>query len=267
MALALSPAAPYLERYNGKNLACSQYALNRLGLDKSRCILKIDNYMILCAPFQLSFKRAMLIASLSDQEIVFFQRFKNGLAGLSMEFIQSGRTEPTKIFIRSSIAEIGAMKGRFNVGMITIDFKTTPENFIEIVGGYFEAQDRLSALYDELASTAIRITPDTAKGLGYNQYATVTDGAGSRRIQLFTLTSKYLEHLEAAGSVERPRGSAVQYQLFFRKYRVGLSGLVEKASRQPTGIVKTSAQFNFCPELVEILDEYRFLNRGAARVS
>ncbi|MFA6505181.1 MAG: PilZN3 domain-containing protein [Treponemataceae bacterium] len=260
-----SPINQILTRFADKTIACSQYALSKLGVDRSHCLLKVGEYAVLCAPFQLGFKRAVLLASLSRQELVFFQRFKNNIAGLSMEFTVSGMKEPLKLFVRAVLAEVGQMRGRDDVGLMVIDFKSTPEDLVSILGSFLESQERLAAQYEDYGKTAISLTPDTAKRLGYNQFAVAVDKTGSRRIQLFSLSSKSLEFLEAASSTERYPGTAITLQLYFRKYRVSVQATVESASRLPSGIVKTRSNIVFSPELVEILDDYWFRDRAALK--
>jgi hypothetical protein len=93
--------------------------------------------------------------------------------------------------------------------------------------------------------------------MGYNMFATVADGTpDGRRIQMVNLHSKMMEHLEAAGAPVRTAGTPINYQLFFKKYRVSVSGVVETAVQLPQGIVRTVSKMSFSPELVEILDDY-----------
>jgi hypothetical protein len=93
-------------------------------------------------------------------------------------------------------------------------------------------------------------------------YATITEpNKEARRIQIFSLSTKSLEHLEAAGGGERKPGTAVAYQLFFKKYRISTAGTIESAATLPQGIIRTVAALAFCPELVEIIDDYWYASR------
>ncbi len=260
-----TPVTQILNRFSDKTIACSQYALAKLGIDRSRCVLKVGDYAVLCAPYQLGFKRAVLLASLSRDELVFFQKFKNALAGLSMEFALPNFKEPFKLFVRSGLAEIGQMRGRDDVGLLVVDFKSTPDDLVEILGTYLESQERLAAQYEDYGKTPVTMTPDSAKRLGYNQFAVAADGSGSRRIQVYSISSKSIEFLEAASAPERAKGTQLTFQLYFRKYRIAVQGLVESASRMPTGLVRTRATLSFSPELIEILDDYWFRDRVAQR--
>jgi hypothetical protein len=262
MANVPTGPAQYLARFSEQSIACSQYALTKLGVDRSHCFLKIEDYVILCVPFQFGFKRSLFLASLSKQELTFFQRYINGIVGLSIAFSPDNRQDPIKFFIRCNLATIGPMKGRENVGLFVVDFKTTPDDLVTLWGNFLETQERLRTQFEDYGKSVIRMTPETSKLLGYNMYATITEpDKEARRIQVFSLSTKIIEHLEAAGAVERKSGTAVAYQLFFKKYRISAAGTIESAVRLPQGIVRTVANLAFSPELVEIVDDYWYQSR------
>jgi hypothetical protein len=259
MANAPTGAAQYLARFGEQSIACSQYALTKLGVDKGHCVLKIDDYVILCVPFQFGFKRSLFLASLSKQELTFFQRYLNGIVGLSIAFSPPGnkQQEPIKFFIRCILATVGQMKGRENVGIFVVDYKSTPGDLVTMLGGFLESQERIRAQYDDYGKTSIKMTPETAKITGYNMYATITEpNVPGKRIQIYSLNSKTIEHLEAAGTTMRPPGASVAYQLYFKKYRISVAGTVTATNALPQGLVRTVSTLAFSPELVEIIDDY-----------
>jgi len=257
MATVPTGIAQYLARFGDQSIVGSQYALKKLGVDRANCSLKIEEYVILCVPFQVGFKRAIFLASLSKQELGFFQKFANTKVGLSLSLNPNNRPLPIKFFLRCNLSTLGQMKGRENVGLFVVDYVTTPDELVSILGHYLENQDRLKAQFDDYGKTSVRMTPDAAKLMGFNMYATITEaGAEPKRIQLFNLSSKSLEHMEAFGTPLRNTGTSVTYQLFFKKYRVNLTGAISSAEALPQNIVKTTANLEYCPELVEILDDY-----------
>lgn len=255
----------FLDKYAETQLACTPYALSRMGVDRTRTVLKIEDYMILCAPMQLSFNKIILLASLSRDELVFFQRFKGALAALSMEFNLPSRRDPLKLFIRVGIDGFAQMKGRENAGMVVLTLKNTPEDLVLIMGSYLEHMERLTAQYEASQQSIANITPETSKLMGYNQYAVLSDSTGSRRIKVFRLSVKEMEHLEGPAAPVLEAGSSVQYQLFFQRYRMTINGTVREANRLPTGMLRTKADLSFSPELVEILDDYWFQERTRQR--
>jgi hypothetical protein len=265
MASAPTGAAQLLARFGDQSIACSQYALTKLGVDRSHCFLKIEDYVILCVPFQFGFKRSLFLASLSKQELTFFQKYVNGIVGLSIAFTPLGSKspEPIKFFIRCNLTTIGPMKGRENVGLFVVDYKTTPVDLVTMLGGFLDTQDRIKSQYEDYGKTNIKMTPEAAKLLGYNMYSTINEpNAEPKRIQVYTINSKTIEHLEAAGGTARIPGSPVAYQLFFKKYRIAVTGSVVSSSVLPQGIVRTVSNLVFSPELVEIIDDYWYNTRS-----
>jgi len=257
MANAPIGAAQYLVRFGEQRINCNQYALAKLGVDRSRCFIKIEDYMILCIPFQFGFKRSLFMASLSKQELVFFQKYVNSIANLSISFLLPGKSEPLNFFIRCTIAQVGQMKGRDNVSIFVVDFKLAPDELVYILGGFLEFQDKLRMQYEDYGKTLIHINPETAKIMGYNMFASIADGTtDGKRIQLLNVSSKVMEFLEAADSPIHPAGTELNYHLFFKKYRVFVSGKVSESGVLPQGLVRTASSLDFNPELVEIIDDY-----------
>ena len=257
MARTPSGPAQYISRFGEQTIPGNQYALTKLGVDRANCSLKIEEYIILCVPFQLGFKRSIFMASLSRQELAFFQKYANSNVGLSIALNPNKRPEPMKFFLRCTLANIGQMKGRENVGLFVVDYKTTPDEMVNILGNFLEAQERNRTQYEDYGKTSIKMSPQIAKLLGYNMYATISQGqSGPRRIQLISLNSKALEHLEAPGAPIVPAETAVSYQLFFQKYRINVNAKVTSAGAMPQGFIRTAAALDFSPELVEIIDDY-----------
>ncbi|MDR1905052.1 MAG: hypothetical protein LBQ88_22575 [Treponema sp.] len=267
MPTVVNGPAYYMQQYGDQSIACNQYALGKLGVDQTNCSLKIEDYVISCAPFQLGFKRSIFLAYLSKQELTFFNRYINGFVGLSIAFASGRKSgESLKFFIRCNLTTLGQMKGRENVGLFVVDYKNTLDELTVLLGAYLENQKHLHAQYEKYGDTTIKITADVAKAMGYNMYCTITEPTmGEKRIQIFSLSSKTIEHLEAAGAPVRNLGSPAAYQLYFKKFRISAAGTITEAVKLPQGIVKTTAKLAFSPELVEIIDDYYVLCNNSSQ--
>jgi hypothetical protein len=264
MANAPTGPAQYLSRFGERTIAGSKYALAKLGVDNANCLMKIEEYIILCVPFQLGLKRSIFLASLSSQELAFFQKYVNTTVGLSIALNPNKRPEPVKFFLRCNLRTVGQMKGRDNVGLFVLDYKTSPDELVTMLGNFLESQDRIRTQYDDYGNTSIKMTAAVAKILGYNMYATAAEAnTEPRRIQIFSLNSKSLEYMEAAGARVLTPGTAVTYQLFFQKYRFAVNGTVNSAGPLPQGIIRTVTNLEFSPELVEIIDDYWYSTKTA----
>ena len=261
---ALTGSAQFLRRFGEQTISCNQYALVKLGVDKSHCSLKIEDYLILCVPYQFGFKRSLFIASLSMQELAFFQRYIGAIVGLSISFIPKGSKshQPLNFFIRSSLTSISLLKGRENTAVFELNYKTTPEQLIIMLGNFLDNQEMIKAQYEEYGKSSIKMTPDVAKIMGYNMYASINaPNAEPSRIQVYLLSSKNIEHLEAAGTARAP-GSSVTYKLFFKKYRITMTGVIQSSSVLSNKLIRTSSSLSFSPELVEVIDDYWFATRS-----
>ena len=257
MANAPTGIAQYIARFGDQTISGSQYALAKLGVDRANCSIKIEEYIILCVPFQLGFKRAIFIASLSKQELAFFQKYTNSTVGLSISLNPNKRPEPVKFFLRCNLSTIGQMKGRENVGLFVVDYKTTPDEMVNIMGNFLEAQEKIKTQFEDYGKTSVKMTPQIAKLMGFNMYATIAEAhAPPRRIQIMSINSKTLEHVEASTAPVLAPGTSVAYQLFFQKYRITAAGKITTAGPLPQGIIRTVANLEMSPELVEILDDY-----------
>jgi hypothetical protein len=160
------------------------------------------------------------------------------------------------------------MKGRENVGLFVVDFKTNPEELIILLGGFLETQDRLQVQYEEYGSMLIKMTPPVAKQLGYNLESVISEpGKGGRKIQILSLTSKSMEHMESQGSPVRLPGTPVAYEVILKRARLLLTGTVASADVLPKGLVRTVSNLSYSPELVEIIDDYWYTIRNPVKIA
>jgi hypothetical protein len=257
MSKAIKGIGHYLTKFNDQRIVCNQYVLAKLGVDQTRCFLKIDNYMIPCVPFQFSFKRSLFLATLNKYELAFFQRYINRIAGLSIVFKPEGSSQTIKFFIRCNLTALVQMKNRENAGILAVDFKSTPADFIVIIGEFLENQARLQIQYEDYGRTPIVMTPMAANLLGYNRYAAIAEPHGEgRRIQIQRISTKSIDYLEVGDSPPLPPGTSVSYRLYFKKYRISVTGQILSSTTLDRGVIRTEANMDLSPELVELIDRY-----------
>ena len=79
----------FWKNYSTRVIRLDQFALAKMGLVQSHTILKIENYMIVCAPYQMSMRKALLFVVLSKEEIPFFTKYVEKLAALKLTFQKS----------------------------------------------------------------------------------------------------------------------------------------------------------------------------------
>ncbi len=67
----------YFDKLSDKNIRFSPYTIKNVGLIPNQTILKISDFMLICSPYQISMKNAVLILILSHEETQFFQQYKD----------------------------------------------------------------------------------------------------------------------------------------------------------------------------------------------
>jgi hypothetical protein len=255
----------YENQFGDTTISFSPFVLSSTGILQSQTSLKVDTYSLVCVPYQLSMQRAVLIGAFSKDEIIFFQRFKGALAGLSFTVQRASSREPEKIFCRCQVAAVGQMRGREHVGLVVCDFKPIPPDLATILGEHLIRMDRLKAEWADFKDRVVQISPESSRRLGFNNYAVMNLGQAQHKLALYSLASNRADFLMPLRSPDVGVGTAASFNLFFQKYRFGVAGKVISSERLPTGVQRLRAEIDFSPELTDILSNYFFTQRIAAR--
>ena len=246
----------YQEHYKNSVVAFSPFVSQSMGIIQSQTSLKVDTYTLACVPYQLSMSRAILIGAFTKDEIVFFQRFKGALAGLTI-MINGGPTKPPeKIFCRCQVSAVGLMKGRDRVGLIICDFKPIPPALAHILGEHLRNLERLTVIWRDLRDKTVLVNPQSSLKLGYNNYAVMSCGSETHKLALFSLAVNHLDFLMPLRSPDIAVETPVAVSLYFQKHRFKLNCKIESSQRLPTGVQKLRASVGFSPELCDILSTY-----------
>ena len=248
-------------------IALSPFALKKLGLISNQTLLKIDTYNLACVPYQLSMKRAVLLGSFSRDEIAFFQRFMGSMAGLNLSIQPEEGSAPRKVFCRCSLTQFGPMKGRESVGLIYADFRPCPPDLEGMIGNFMMLRERLKADFKELAGKMIPINPESARILGFNNYATLKSGQIVTKLALYSIAANRLVFLAPMQTPDLQTEQQVTLRLFFQRYQFNISGRISEAARLPTGVQQGAVQLDFSPELVDLMSLYYLQAKLGARKS
>ncbi|OHD81989.1 MAG: hypothetical protein A3J97_16230, partial [Spirochaetes bacterium RIFOXYC1_FULL_54_7] len=205
-------------QFENEAITVNPFASTRMGIVPGQTMVKVDSYNVVCAPYRISMKSALLMASFSREELVFFQRYANGLAGLAMVFQQASNQPPFKIFARCVLKSITPMKSREAIGIISVVFKPCPPDLVAFLGDYLMLLERLKVEYDDFKGKRIAINPESAKLMGYNNFAELSCASGKSKMALFGLASDRLEFLLPVQGPELAGGMPVTIKLYFQSY-------------------------------------------------
>jgi hypothetical protein len=245
----------YFRALSGTVVRLSPYAVSKMGLVSAQTILKIENYMLICSPYELSMRKAVLLLILSRDETQFFQQYKSSACSLNLNFRRAGAEQSRLFNVKSVLVQLGPVKGKQNICMIEVSFTAYPPELIEILGDFIMGFNSLRGYYDSFQGREIAIDEETAKQLRFNNFAECYVGSQKVRASLANLSVNRLALLlpEAAGEIAV--GQAFPTKLYFQLYQFMVKGKVTATSRTEGGL-RIQYDIQFAPELVEILDDY-----------
>lgn len=249
----------YMQQYGDQLIRFNPYAIKKMGLLPTQTLLKLADYMLICAPFQLSMKRAILLVILSKDEISFFQQFQNKIVSLSFTFQRPGNNTPINLFVRGTLVRMGPVKGRNNVCLVDLSYSNCPNDLMEIVADYLGNHASLKSQYEHLRNKTVELNEENIKIMRYNKYAEVQIAGKKHQINLISVSVNRLiiDIPAAADPIEE--GSKIIIKLYFQMYQFIITGKATRAEEAPeAGFSRAYYDIEFTPELVEILDDYFF---------
>jgi len=248
----------YLERFSNQMIRFNPYTTKKMGLLQSQTLLKVEDYMLICAPYQMSMNKVILLVILSREEITFFQQFQKKITSLSLTFQKHGTKVPMNLFLRGTLERLGPVKGRANVCMLEIAYKNCPTDLIEIIGDFIVAYQSLKSQYETFKDRSVEMNHESAQVMRFNDYAELLVGAQKIEVKLTSLSVNRLV-LEAPDSAQGlADGQKLVVKLYFQIYQFAAGGEVTRQEEAGPGTKRIHLVIDFAPELVEILDDYFF---------
>ena len=258
MVMAKTRVQTYMEKLADQPIRFTPYALKKTGLVQSQVFLKIEDYLLICAPFQLSMKRGIFLVVLSAQEITFFQQFQKKLCSINLTFQKMGNKKPLNLFLRGTIERIGPVKGKQNVCMMDATLKACPNDLVEIIGDYITAFEGLKSQYENFSGKAIMVDEPAAKLMRFNNYVELVVGASKVRATLTSLAVNALSLRISSVPPGLSEGDACSARLYFQVYQFTANGKVNELRRAEGSDLIVAMSVEFTPELIEIVDDYFF---------
>jgi hypothetical protein len=241
-----------IQEYQGK------YALKKTGLLQSQTLLKVEDYMLICAPYQLGMRRVVLLVILSRDEVVFFQRFLNQLSSLNLAFQRPANKNQINLFIRGTLIRLGPVKGKNNVCLFEMAYKSCPNDLVEIIGDYLMSYESLQSQFANFRNRSVAMDEAAARTMRFNNYVETQVGARKVQSRLVSLAVNRIV-LDLPSSVPPPQvGQGIVSKLYFQTYQFLLNGKVVAVEAGQGGARRTIFDIEFTPELVEIMDDYLF---------
>jgi hypothetical protein len=256
--MAPSRVQDYLARFSEEMIKFNPYAIHKMGLLQSQTLLKMEDYMLICAPYQLSMNRAILLVILSREETLFFQRFQNRITSLSFTFQKPGNKNPINLFIRGTLDRIGPVKGKANVCMVDLSYKNCPIDLVEIIGDYILTFQSLKSRHESFQNRTIEIDEQSSRIMRFNNYIECQVLQQKVQAQLLSLAVNELRLRVPADLAGTHEGEKIFIKLYFQTYQFIVNGRITQAGAPQQGVREIICSIGFAPELVEIMDDYFF---------
>ena len=248
----------YVQKYADQPIRFSPYALKKTGLVQSQVFLKIEDYLLICAPFQLSMRGGIFLVVLSSQEISFFQQFQKKLCSINLTFQQTGGKKPLTLLVRGTLDRIGPVKGKQNVCMMDTSFKACPNDLAEILGDYLFVYEGLRNQFEKFSGKAIVVDETSARLMRYNNYAELIIGTARSRATLASIAANCVTVRLSARPAGLEEGASCSLRMYFQVYQFAVNGKVKSVEVNGAGSVSATFCLEFTPELIEIVDDYFF---------
>jgi hypothetical protein len=248
----------YVQKFADQPIRFTPYALKKTGLVQSQVLLRIEDYTLICAPFQLSMKGGIFLVVLSPQEIAFFQQFQKKLCSINLTFQQTGGKKPLTLLVRGVLDRIGPVKGKQNVCMMDASFKACPNDLVEIIGNYLFAYEGLRNQFERFSGKSITLNDDSARLMRYNNYAELIIGPTKSRATLTSIAANCVAVRLPACPAGLEEGSPCSLRMYFQVYQFTVNGKVKSLEKNGGGQVAATFGLEFTPELIEIVDDYFF---------
>jgi len=248
----------YKDKYSDQTIRFNPYAVKKMGLQQSQTLLKLEDYMLICAPYQLSMDRVVLLVILSREEINFFQQFQNKLTSVNMSFLKPTNKNPVNLFIRGTLTRLGPVKGRDNVSLFEVVYKVCPNDLIEIIGDYLLAYESLKGQFETYKDRMVQMSDQAARTMRFNDFVESQIGGQKLQTKLLEVGVNKIA-LEIPGRLPAPAiGQVLSSKLYFQTHQFVVNGKVTGSESLASGGRKISMDMGFTPELVEIMDDYFF---------
>lgn len=258
MAMAKTKVQEYTEKFADQMIRFTPYALKKTGLVQSQAFLKMEDYLLICAPFQMSMKRGIFLVVLSQQEIAFFQQFQKKMCSVNLTFQKVGNKKPLNLFLRGSLDRVGPVKGKQNVCMMDTTIKGAPNDLVEILGGYITSFESLKTQFETFKGREIAVDQKAAGIMRFNNFVEFHLGAAKARAALSSMAVDSLTVVIPAKVPGLEEGSACSAKLYFQIYQFAASGKVLHVEEAGGGQYKVKMGIDFTPEMIEIVDDYFF---------
>ncbi len=255
--MAKTRVQKYIERYSDQMVRFNPFAIKKTGLQQPQTLLQLEDYFLICSPFQLSMGRAIMLIILSRDEVSFFQRYQSKLCRLNFTFLKPGNKIPINFFVRATLERIGAVKGRQNVCMADLSFKACPNDLALIIGDYITSYGVLKTQYVSFKDRMVDADDVMVKMTGMTPEVDGVFGQLNVKVRILGIAANKLVCLLPSRLPGLKIGAEFSARLVFALHQyVAALKIVSVGDEAEEGYRRVTCTMDFYAEMVEVLDDY-----------
>jgi hypothetical protein len=150
-----------------------------------------------------------------------------------------------------SVDKLSAVKGKDNMVMVDVSYKSYPESLIELIGTYLSVRKKLESYFHRLKDREIIINNETSQQMKFNNY--IECHFGERMIESKLIAVAVNKCIILIPGIDPNLAVGFEFitKFYFQKYRFAIKGKIEKLNKRNDGFVS-----------VDIVSEY-FIKTGS----
>ncbi|OQY38336.1 MAG: hypothetical protein B6229_06170 [Spirochaetaceae bacterium 4572_7] len=234
------------ERYAEHTLKLEPFLLGLSGYNPKETRLKIQKYMLHCAPATFSLESCQLLLFLGNNEVEFFKNYEKKLVSLTLSFDATYFDKPVSFFLKGKFESLKMM--RENVYILNFSHTTSSDTYREL----FLYLSEISTIYKKLFNS--KLTDEQVSGLKKVPIYRVDISKDSQFIcngVLAHLSTKYLEIDLGQANATLDMNEIYNYTIVYNSKIIKLTGKVVKNQEN-----KYISSLAYNIELVYILSKY-----------
>ncbi|MCX7024447.1 MAG: hypothetical protein NT080_07495 [Spirochaetes bacterium] len=169
--------------YKDRSVRLTPALFDQLRIDKKSIQLKVDEFFIACIPFELSLAKASLLAFLSEQETVFFEKYVGKNQKLSITWNPPYGTRSETFFLVSRVLCFRKPDPASPYCFIDVEFVSSPHALKEMLVTYFTELDEAERFFKEAADTPLSAEQVLA-AFGSAHLTLIRDGCVAERLKI-----------------------------------------------------------------------------------
>ncbi|MBL8966252.1 MAG: hypothetical protein JNG85_04525 [Spirochaetaceae bacterium] len=186
--------------YTDRIVRLTPVVIQQLGLEKRTAHLKIEEFYISCIPFDLSLKKASLLAFLSEPEVKLFSGMAKKPQKLSLTFNLPYASKPATFFILADILAFRKPAAPSPYCFIDVSFREAPLVLKEILVAHFMENDEAERFWKETPDEAL--SPEGILAvLDSSRLTPLKEGSSMERLKVCALSPR---HARLFGEFESP---------------------------------------------------------------